>query len=159
MCDLIKYFEGFRTNAYQDSAGIWTIGYGHTKGVKKGDVITPEQGHSFLKEDLVDAENRVEEALPDAQLNNNERKALVSLAYNLRSFEKLVIHLKKDKELFKRKMLLYCRDVEMNYLKGLKIRRIAERLLFEGRDWLSVAKELDGKTLEAVKQKEKELFA
>lgn len=38
--------------AYQDSAGVWTIGYGHTAGVKKGDKITIYQAEQFLKEDL-----------------------------------------------------------------------------------------------------------
>ena len=36
----IKEFEGCRLEAYQDAAGVWTIGYGHTHGVKKGDVAT-----------------------------------------------------------------------------------------------------------------------
>ena len=36
---LIKHFEGCRLEAYQDSVGIWTIGYGTIKGVKEGDKI------------------------------------------------------------------------------------------------------------------------
>lgn len=36
---LIESFEGLRLTAYQDSVGVWTIGYGHTKGVKKGQTI------------------------------------------------------------------------------------------------------------------------
>ena len=36
---LIKKFEGIELQAYQDSVGVWTIGYGHTKGVKEGDNI------------------------------------------------------------------------------------------------------------------------
>jgi lysozyme len=39
--------------AYQYTAGVWTIGYGHTAGVKKGDRITQYQAEQFLKEDLV----------------------------------------------------------------------------------------------------------
>ena len=34
--ELIKHFEDFRSDAYMCPAGVWTIGYGHTKGVKKG---------------------------------------------------------------------------------------------------------------------------
>ena len=34
--DLIKRYEGLILNAYKDPAGVYTIGYGHTKGVKKG---------------------------------------------------------------------------------------------------------------------------
>ena len=37
---LIKKFEGIELEAYQDSVGVWTIGYGHTKGVKEGDNIS-----------------------------------------------------------------------------------------------------------------------
>ena len=37
----IKQFEGFRGKAYRDVAGVWTIGWGFTSGVKEGDTITP----------------------------------------------------------------------------------------------------------------------
>ena len=39
--DLIKSFEDCRLTAYQDSVGVWTIGYGHTNGVYAGMTITP----------------------------------------------------------------------------------------------------------------------
>ena len=48
----IKKFEGVRLTAYQDSVGVWTIGFGHTKDVKKGDRITQYQAEQFLREDL-----------------------------------------------------------------------------------------------------------
>ena len=48
----IKKFEACVLTAYQDSKGVWTIGYGHTAGVKKGDKITLYQAEQFLKEDL-----------------------------------------------------------------------------------------------------------
>lgn len=53
LIDHIKRSESCVLTAYQDSAGIWTIGYGHTAGVKKGDRITAYQAEQFLKEDLV----------------------------------------------------------------------------------------------------------
>lgn len=49
---LIKELEGLVLNAYQCSAGVWTIGYGHTKNVKKGDSITEEKANLFLEKDL-----------------------------------------------------------------------------------------------------------
>lgn len=52
---LIRVFEGCRLAAYQDTGGIWTIGFGHTKGVKSGDVITFDQAENFLEEDLSDS--------------------------------------------------------------------------------------------------------
>lgn len=56
----IKRTEGCRTTAYQDSVGVWTIGYGHTAGVKKGDRITQYQAEQFLKEDLAKFEAKVQ---------------------------------------------------------------------------------------------------
>ena len=52
LIDAIKKFEGCVLTAYQDTAGVWTIGYGHTKGVKKGDKITHFQAEQFLREDI-----------------------------------------------------------------------------------------------------------
>ena len=52
LIDAIKKFESCVLDAYQDSVGVWTIGYGHTDGVKKGDRITLYQAEKFLKDDL-----------------------------------------------------------------------------------------------------------
>lgn len=52
LIDHIKKFEGVSLTAYQDSKGVWTIGYGHTADVKKGDRITQYQAEQFLREDL-----------------------------------------------------------------------------------------------------------
>ena len=52
LIDAIKRFEGCQLTAYADSGGVLTIGYGHTKGVKKGDKITAYQAEQLLKEDL-----------------------------------------------------------------------------------------------------------
>ena len=54
---LLKRFEGLRLNAYQDSGGVWTIGYGHTSAagglpVNRGLNITYEQAEQLLKDDL-----------------------------------------------------------------------------------------------------------
>lgn len=43
--------EGCELKAYQDSGGIWTIGWGHTFGVKEGDVITQEKADQLFYED------------------------------------------------------------------------------------------------------------
>ena len=52
LIDAIKRFEACRLTAYQDSVGVWTIGYGHTKGVKRGDKITQQQADEYLRADL-----------------------------------------------------------------------------------------------------------
>lgn len=80
--DLIKHFEGLRLEAYLDTGGVPTIGYGHTRGVRIGDTITEDQADRYLVDDLSDAERAVERyvAVP---LNSNQFSALVSFTYNL----------------------------------------------------------------------------
>lgn len=51
LIDLIKHFEGCRLTAYQCPAGIWTIGYGHTAGVKPGDSISQQYADALLRQD------------------------------------------------------------------------------------------------------------
>jgi lysozyme len=49
---LIKKFEGCELEAYKCAAGVWTIGYGHTKDVKEGDSILKEDAESMLVHEL-----------------------------------------------------------------------------------------------------------
>ena len=80
--DLIKQFEGLRLEAYQCSAGVWTIGWGHTSGVKQGDKITTEQALDFLRSDLEKFENAINN-LVTVKLNQNQYDALVSFVFNI----------------------------------------------------------------------------
>lgn len=82
--DLIKRFEGLETKAYRCPAGILTIGYGHTTGVKEGDTCTPEQAEAWLREDCQVAELTVS-ANVNVPLNQNQFDALVSFIFNLGS--------------------------------------------------------------------------
>ena len=52
----IKEFEGYRAQAYKDSAGVWTIGYGHTRGVERYDRTNPRGAEMYLREDLAPVE-------------------------------------------------------------------------------------------------------
>lgn len=79
--ELIKRHEGFRANAYRCPADVWTIGYGHTRGVNNGDVITKEQGERFLRQDLQEAEQAVNSQ--GLVLNQNQFDALVSFVFNV----------------------------------------------------------------------------
>lgn len=79
--ELIKSHEGLRLASYVDSAGVWTIGYGHTGGVKMGDVITQEQAEQFLIADLATAEEAINRQL--LKLNQNQFDALVSFVFNV----------------------------------------------------------------------------
>lgn len=85
--NLIKHFEGCRLTAYQDSVGVWTIGYGWTqpvdgKPVGKGMNITQQKADDLLKQGVVQYENGVN-SLVKVQLNQNQFDALVDFAYNL----------------------------------------------------------------------------
>ena len=55
----VKKFEGCRLAAYKDAVGVWTIGYGHTRGVHPGDRITQWYADDLLAEDLKIAEKQV----------------------------------------------------------------------------------------------------
>ncbi len=85
--NLIKSFEGKRLKAYDDSVGVWTIGYGTTKypngiRVKKGDTCTQSQAEEYLKNDLVKFENAINK-LVKVPLTQNQFDALASFTYNL----------------------------------------------------------------------------
>ena len=79
---LIKDHEGCRLEAYLDSVGVPTIGYGHTKGVKEGDTCTQAQADSWLREDANSAEWCVNKCVT-VPLTQGEFDALVSFAFNL----------------------------------------------------------------------------
>ena len=78
---LIKEFEGLRLKAYLCPGGVWTIGYGHTAGVKPGMLISKAQAEEYLKADLI-AFERYLNGLGLA-LNQNQFDALVSFIYNV----------------------------------------------------------------------------
>ena len=80
--NLIKKFEGLRLDAYLCPAGVWTIGYGHIKGVEKGQVITQLEADNLLKEDLISFEKGVANLIK-SNINQNQFSALVSFAFNL----------------------------------------------------------------------------
>ncbi|HXI87613.1 MAG TPA: lysozyme [Parvularculaceae bacterium] len=81
--DLIKRFEGKELAAYQDIAGIWTIGYGHTgPDVKPGMKISDAEADDLLRKDLKPREDAVGR-LVKTPLNQNEFDALVSFIYNV----------------------------------------------------------------------------
>ena len=74
-------FEGLRLKAYKDTAGVPTIGYGHTHNVRMGDQITSWYAKDLLSEDIAYFESKVKElnvARTEGQLD-----ALVSFAFNL----------------------------------------------------------------------------
>ena len=78
---LIRRFEGKSNKAYQDSAGVWTIGYGHTGGVVKGQTISDDEVERLLAEDVAVAENAVN--AQNLNLTQTQFDALVDFVFNL----------------------------------------------------------------------------
>ena len=79
---LIKSFEGCLLNAYKDPVGIWTIGYGHTDSVFKGQVITMAEAEDFLRADLVHVETHIQRVLA-ITVSQNQFDALASFVFNV----------------------------------------------------------------------------
>lgn len=77
----IKEFEGCRLTAYQDAAGVWTIGYGHTKGVKKGDRWSQYWADETLRKDIEEVEAQIEKL--GMSWSQPQWDAIVSFVYNV----------------------------------------------------------------------------
>lgn len=78
---LTEQFEGCKLEAYQDSRGIWTIGYGHTAGVHAGATCTQQQAEQWLAEDIAWAASEVNK-LVHVLLTQAEFDALVDFVFN-----------------------------------------------------------------------------
>lgn len=126
--DLIKQFEGCRLDAYLCPAKVWTIGYGHTAGVKKGDRITQEQANAWLRGDLKLYENYVNNIVK-LSLTQNQFDALVSFTYNLGAGNLRKLIENRNVNQIANAILLY-NKAGGKVLNGLVKRRQAERDLF-----------------------------
>ena len=119
--ELIKKFEGCRLQAYQDSVGVWTIGYGTTNADKAITGTTIYQGL------------RISQATVDKYSqygwNQNEFDGLVSFAYNIGSIDGLTAHGSRTRAEIADKILAY-NKAGGKVLAGLTRRRQEERMLF-----------------------------
>jgi lysozyme len=79
---LTEQSEGCSLTAYQDSAGVWTIGFGHTAGVNPGDTCTQAQASAWLQDDIQWAVHAVNQYVT-APLTQSEFDALVDFTFNL----------------------------------------------------------------------------
>ena len=79
---LIKDFEGLELESYQDIAGVWTIGYGHTETAGPNQKISEREAEALLRRDLKPRERAVDQ-LTNVPINQNEFDALVSFVYNV----------------------------------------------------------------------------
>ena len=135
--DLIKKYEGCKLYAYRCPAGVLTIGYGHTKGVKAGQAITQAQAEQFLREDI----RPLETLLNDMRLNfkQNQFDALISWIFNLGAanfksstmYKKIIAHA-DDLDITDQMVKWY--NAAGKPLLGLKKRRVEEANMFLGKD-------------------------
>lgn len=135
---ILAAFEGLRLTAYRDIAGVWTIGYGHTGGVLKGEAITEDQAYRLLAADLRPVENFIEARTDAAATNQYQFDAMVSLTFDIGTRDMLrssVLRRHKAGD-FKgagAAFLLYDKahvDGELVEVKGLLNRRKAESALY-----------------------------
>jgi lysozyme len=129
---LIKQSEGLRLDAYRDGGGVWTIGYGSTRGVTPGMVITPGEAERRLMDDLT--RHDISPLLDGARTTQNQFDAMTSLAFNigLSRFGNSTV-LKRHKlgnyQAAGNAFLLWKFD-NGKLVKGLLNRREAERMLY-----------------------------
>ena len=138
--DLIMKFEGLKLTAYQDSVGIWTIGYGNTYyennvAVKKGDVITHNRAIELFNLIVKKFEVGVDE-LVASNVNQNQFDAMVSLAYNIginnfknSSLLKMVNNGPSNSSIYLQ--FLRWNKAKGKVIEGLTRRRIAESNLYK----------------------------
>jgi len=144
MCDegfeLIKAQEGFRSHAYRDPAGVWTIGYGHTSmagppQVREGLKISQAEAENILRRDVERFADGVRRLLR-RNLSDRQFSALVSFAYNvgLGNFERSSVLRAVnagDFEAVPRRLALWVKAGGRT-MPGLIRRRAAEAALFTG---------------------------
>lgn len=140
---LIKHHEGIRNKPYKCPAGLWTVGVGHLIGNGKSlpdswnRTFTPAEIDLILKKDLKRFEDGLLRLLPNVRLKQNEFDALVSFCFNLGlgCFQRSTIRqaiLRGDKKKAMESLLKYCR-AGGKILRGLQIRRLDEKALFESK--------------------------
>lgn len=132
LISLLKLFEGCRLAAYQDVAGVWTIGWGETKGVKAGMQWTQAQADAALQARAQEFIDGVIAACPAlANASPIRLAACASLAYNigLSAFAKSTVcrMIKSDQhQAAADAFLLFCK-AGGRIIKGLERRRRVER--------------------------------
>ena len=136
--ELLKHFEGCELKAYQDSVGVWTIGYGHTKGIYEGLEITQSEAEKMLQDELPEYEGYITDKVVP-MLQQHEYDALVCWVYNLgpTNLSSSTMLKKLNAGEFKEVPFQMKRwdKAGGQPLLGLTRRRNAEALLFKGEDW------------------------
>ena len=80
--NFIGHWEGCELKAYRCSAGVWTVGYGHTEGLKEGDTCTAEEAASWLVEDIESRQKALAHYV-NKPVTEGQFIALTSLVFNV----------------------------------------------------------------------------
>lgn len=80
LIDSVKHHEGYRSKAYQDSVGVWTVGYGQNLQVLE---IDEELAESWLMRELHELEAKLSESVDFRGLDEVRQAVLIEMAYNL----------------------------------------------------------------------------
>lgn len=135
--NLIKKWEGLRLIAYKCPSGIWTIGYGHTRGVKEGQHITVSEANRFLQIDVASVESYVNSIMKSYGYDfiQSEFDALVSFTFNAgyANLKALTRSGQRTIEEIAEAIPRYC-NANGKPLEGLKKRRADEVQLFTAGD-------------------------
>ena len=138
---LIQKFEGCELEAYKCPAHVWTIGYGHTKGVVEGMKITKEEAEQMLVDELHEYENYINKYV-NVALSQNQFDALVSWVYNLGPANLTASTMLKVLNDGKYEEVPYqmkrWNKAGGKVLDGLVRRREAEALLYQGKEWYEI---------------------
>jgi lysozyme len=140
---LIKHHEGVRSRPYRCPANLWTVGVGHLIGNGKhlpdswNRTFTEAEIDGILKSDLRRFELGVHKMLPNVPLRQCEFDSIVSFCFNLGlgCFQRSTLRqalLRGDKKAAMESLVKYCR-AGGKILRGLQIRRLDEKALFEGK--------------------------
>lgn len=82
LIDKLKQFEGYRAKAYRCPAGVWTCGYGHTKGVTARTVCDKKKAEEWLRADLAPIESFLS-AVPEVCKSQGRFDACADFCFNL----------------------------------------------------------------------------
>ena len=129
LIEKIKEFEGLKLEAYLCPGGVWTIGYGHTEDVRKGDRISAELAEHYLLEDIAKAETQV--LMLKVCKYQGQLDALVDFVFNI-GIEKLKastllrhIKSKMPREVIAKEFRRWC------YANGKRIKGLYSRRLWD----------------------------
>lgn len=131
LINFVKEKEGFRAQAYKDPAGVWTIGYGRTEGVKAGQTTTKAAEENWMIKKLDNIQSYIIKASGNYCFNQNELDALTSFCYNLGigAYAQVTKNNTRSKADIAKAMLLYTKAAG-KVLPGLVIRRQQEHDMF-----------------------------